>query len=375
MNRRSAIERLDDLLRTAPCGFFAFDDDGTVVESNDTLLRMLGTRRNCVVGRHIDRILSPGSRIFYQTHLFPLLKSNGKVEELYLSLRSEHGPRKVLVNGVRSERDGRMVNECIAVSIQRRETYEHELLISRKAAEAGNEAKARFLAMMSHELRTPLQIIFGFTDLLIYGLHGDVPPEQLEDLHAIRDASHDLARTISNILNLSQLETGWVEVRTNDVSLQEALSRAERAVRYRFQSSEVTYERQDLSPDILVRADPELMHQVLLNLILNAASATPRGGKVSTRCETRNGNAIIAVRDGGDPIPDDALHMAFQPFLPSSRNITARDESGLGLSVSREIARSMAGDVDVTNDKEGGAVFTVKLPIAGVRPASPEAST
>lgn len=355
---------MDELLQTAPCGFFSFDDDGKLLEANDTLIRMLETKREHVVGHHIDRILSAGSRIFYQTHLFPFLKNRGFVEEMYLSLRTDRGPRKVLVNGVRRERDGKVANECIAVSMLRRETYEHELLIAKKAAEAANEAKAKFLAMMSHELRTPLQVIFGFTDVLLYGLHGELGEEQLADLASIRDASHQLARTIGNILSFSQLESGWIEVRTEKVSLNQALLRAERALRYRLGATEVNYRRVPLEPDVDLLVDPERLHQILMNLILNAADASQPGGRVSVVCERVDDRAVITVRDSGVSIAEDETEEIFHPFNTSKRVSETKDESALGLSISREIARAMSGNLEVENEGERGAVFKVTLPLA-----------
>lgn len=132
---------MDELLNTAPCGFLAFADDGTILRINATLLEMVGYERGELQDRHVESILSVGGRVFYQTHFFPLLKLQGKAEEIYFSLRSKSGEDvPVLVSAVRRERAGAAVNDCVFVPMRQRNRYEDELLQARKAAEESNRA-------------------------------------------------------------------------------------------------------------------------------------------------------------------------------------------------------------------------------------------
>jgi sigma-B regulation protein RsbU (phosphoserine phosphatase) len=120
---------MDDLLNTAPCGFVEFDDDGTILLVNATLATLLGYTPGDLLGRSMDLLLTPGSRVFHQTHFFPLLKMQGKVDELYLSLRSRHGEDvPVLANAVRREHAEAVVNDCIVMPMYQRRRYEDELL-------------------------------------------------------------------------------------------------------------------------------------------------------------------------------------------------------------------------------------------------------
>ncbi|HEU0078986.1 MAG TPA: histidine kinase dimerization/phospho-acceptor domain-containing protein, partial [Longimicrobiaceae bacterium] len=127
---------VDELLNTAPCGFLSFADDGAVELVNATLLEMLGYGREELVGRHVERILTVGSRIFYQTHWFPLLRLHGRAEEIFLMLRSRSGEEVgVLVNAVRRERGGAAAYDCVLMQVRERRKYEDELLRARRAAD------------------------------------------------------------------------------------------------------------------------------------------------------------------------------------------------------------------------------------------------
>jgi PAS domain S-box-containing protein len=126
---------MDSLLDTAPCGFVSFRDDGTMIAVNATLTELLGYTRVELEGWHIEKILFPGARIFYQTHLFPMLKMHGRVDEIYLALRTKDGHDiPMLMNGIRRERDGEMVSDSVFLRMIQRRQYEDQLLQARRSA-------------------------------------------------------------------------------------------------------------------------------------------------------------------------------------------------------------------------------------------------
>lgn len=134
--------QIDELLNTSPCGFISFADDGTILTVNATLLQLLGYETDELRERKMDFILPMASRIFFQTHFFPLLKLDGKVEEIYFSLRSKEGSDiPMLINAVRRHQGGNFVNNCILLCIRQRILYEGEILKAKKAAEAATLAQ------------------------------------------------------------------------------------------------------------------------------------------------------------------------------------------------------------------------------------------
>ncbi|HYI11594.1 MAG TPA: PAS domain-containing sensor histidine kinase [Thermoanaerobaculia bacterium] len=356
---------MDSLLNTAPCGFLAFADDGTVRAVNATLLELLGYGRFELEGWHIQAILSPGGRVFYQTHFYPLLKLNGRVDEIYLSLRTKSGEDvPMLANGIRRERGGETLNDCVFMRVTQRSRYEDEILNAKRVAEQANQAKAKFLSMMSHDLRTPLQAISGYADVLALGISGEVSQMQLEHLSRIKSASAHLLRLINDILDFAQIDTGRVEIRIQNLLLPTVLTRAEALVALRFEEAGLSYTR-ECDPDLAILADSDRLQQILLNLLTNAIKFTESGG-VTVSCDHDGERAFIHVKDTGRGIPEDHLQRIFDPFVQVDAETVAPAQRGvgLGLAISHDLARAMDGDLTVASKVGEGTVFTVALPLA-----------
>jgi len=362
---------MDAQLNTAPCGYVSFTDDGTMLEVNATLAEMLGYTRVELEGWHLQKILAPGARVFYHTHVFPLLKMHGLVEEIYVALRTKGGDDvPVLLNASRRERGGTLLNECVLVRMLQRNRFEDELLQARRTAEEANAAKAKFLSMMSHDLRTPLTSISGNADLLAAGVYGPVIDEQREALARMKEAVREQLRMINDILSFAQLNSGRVEVQPAPVRMAEALERAERLIRERVAEAGLTLE---LDPsNAVVSADPDRFQQVLLNLLTNAIKFTPAGGRISVACQVDSDRVRIRVRDTGVGIAQDQLEHIFDPFVqldqqdvePVHRGV------GLGLAIARDLARGMNGDLTADSAPGEGSVFTIELPAAADEPAA-----
>jgi len=354
-----------DVMNTAPCGFAAFSDDGTVVEINQTLADMLGYRRVEVAGWHIDKILPPGGRIFYHTYLFPLLKVKSEVEEIYIALRAKDGTDiPVLLNAVRREIDGVFLSECVCLRMLQRHAYEDQLLQARRLAEESNAAKAKFLSMMSHDLRTPLTTIYGNAQLLLE----EVTDAQLAD--AVRDIRHACElqmAMIGDILEFARLDSGRVQVSPRAVSIGDIVSRAEALIRVQAGEADIGLVSNGCD-GVAAIADPNRLQQILLNLLTNAIKFTPPGGMIEIDCGSDGERTRIRVRDNGIGIEADQLQRIFSPFVqldaaPVSSSITARGV-GLGLAISRDLARAMGGDVTAESTAGTGSVFTIELPAA-----------
>jgi PAS domain S-box-containing protein len=364
---------MDALLDTAPCGFVSSADDGTMLEVNTTLAMLLGYTRVELEGWHIEKVLYPGARIFYQTHVFPMLRLHGRVEEIYVTLRTRDGRDvPVLMNGVRRERNGRTVNDSVFVRMIQRSQYEDQLLQARRLAEEANAAKASFLSMMSHDLRTPLTTIIGHADLIAAGVLGngttttDADQEQRYGIDRIRDASRELLRMINDILSFAQLDAGRLDVRPVAVPVNEAVARAESLVRLRMHDSGLEFTCAPCDGDSVVRADPDRLQQILLNLLTNAIKFTNAGGRISVECEPAGERVRIRVRDTGVGIPADRLQSVFEPFVQLETQYTGDPHRGvgLGLAISRDLARAMHGDLIAESTLGEGSVFIVDLPRA-----------
>ena len=239
-------------------------------------------------------------------------------------------------------------------------------------AEAANSSKAQFLANMSHELRTPLNAIGGYAQLMQLGLRGPVTPMQIHDLQRIQLSQAHLLGLINSILGYAKLEAGRVVYELREVTLDDSLVTAEalidpqlraRSLGYRF----VPCRDDDASPPmpVLVRADPDKLQQILLNLLTNAIKYTEPGGDIVLECSIAGRNAQVSVRDTGCGIPRKQLKSIFHPFVQVNRQLhSAETGVGLGLAISRELALGMGGDLTVESVVGEGSTFTLTLPLA-----------
>ena len=353
------------VLDRAPCGFIAFHDDGTVVAANSTLGELLDVDAERLVGRSIEEILTIPARIFYQTHFFPLIKLHGRAEEIYFTLRARSGAQvHVLANAVRHAVDGAPRIDCVMLRIHERQKYEQELLQAKKVAEHANAAKMRLLSMVSHDLRTPLGAISGYADILLLGARGGVTESQARDLRRIKDVSHYLLGLLDDILTFARAEAGALTVSIETVAVEAALTQAEAIVMAQFQSAGVTYRREPGSSGLAVCADRDRLQQILLNILGNASKFTPAGGTVTVRTWTDRDCIVIAIADTGRGIPAEMLSQVFEPFVQVDRDTDPKRQKGmgLGLAISRELARAMKGDITVESTIGRGSTFTVSLP-------------
>jgi PAS domain S-box-containing protein len=236
---------------------------------------------------------------------------------------------------------------------------------ARERAEEANSAKSAFLAKMSHELRTPLNAIAGHAELIELGVHGAVTPEQLVALERIRRNERHLLALINDILDFSKLEAGAVRLDIRDVSLFEIVTSLEALIGPLFNAKGVAYKVEHCDDGLMARGDRERLVQICLNLLSNALKATASGGEVVVFCENTGEMFAICVRDTGVGIPEERLEAVFSPFTQLGRALNSPETGvGLGLAISRELARAMAGDVTVVSEISIGSTFTLTIPKA-----------
>ena len=238
---------------------------------------------------------------------------------------------------------------------------------ARREAEEANQAKGAFLTMMSHELRTPLNAVTGYSDLLLIGVRGDLTEGQREDVQRIKRSGQYLLGLINDMLNFAKLEAGQVEFRLADVAVTPLLEGLADLIMPQVQSKGLHYEYHGCGDDPTVRADPEKVRQILLNLLANAVKFTESGGTVALECTCDADTVRIAVRDTGRGIPEDQLTRVFDPFVQVDRHLTPSSQQGvgLGLSISQDLATGMSGRVEAESTVAEGSTFTLVLPLIG----------
>ena len=236
----------------------------------------------------------------------------------------------------------------------------------RLVAELANKSKAEFLGSMSHELRTPLNAIGGFTELIDMGLQGPVSNQQHVALARIKANQEHLLMLITEILNFVRVESGRMEYHFGEVSMATAIADVDVMLCGAIEAKGMGLSTALCESTIMAWADPDRVRQVLVNLVMNAVKYTPRGGgSITLTCEAKGDVVLTHVEDAGVGIPVEKLASIFEPFVQLSATVRDRQGGvGLGLAISRDLARAMNGDLTVESTVGVGSRFTLTLPLA-----------
>ena len=236
---------------------------------------------------------------------------------------------------------------------------------ARMMAEHANNAKTVFLRAMSHELRTPLNAISGYTEILEMGIRGVVNPEQTKDLGRIKRAAAYLLRLINDVLTIARLE-GARPLNVISIPVNPMLAEVEGLCALQAKARGLTLTVTPSEREMRVAADAERLQQILLNLITNAIKFTATGGSIVVTCDGDASMARFCVKDTGVGVRLLDIDRVFEPFVQIDRHLTTETQQGvgLGLSISRELARAMRGDLILQSTEGVGSTFTLTLPIA-----------
>ncbi len=231
--------------------------------------------------------------------------------------------------------------------------------------ETASRHKSEFLANMSHELRTPLNAIIGFSQVLRQRLFGEINEKQDEYLGDILSSGNHLLSLINDVLDLSKVEAGQVELEVATFSLREALERGVVIVRERASKTGVSLAL-ELAPDVdLVDADERRIRQVVFNLLSNAVKFTPEGGSVVVASERGDREVSVSVTDTGPGIAPEDQERIFEEFQQTDVGLQQREGTGLGLALSKRLVELHGGRIWVESEPGRGSRFTFTLPTRG----------
>ncbi len=232
---------------------------------------------------------------------------------------------------------------------------------ARQAAEAANVAKSRFLASMSHELRTPLNAVIGYTEILLEDAHIESRAEEAADLQRILSAARQLLHLINEILDLSKIEAGRMQVSAGEVDLADLIARTVDTVRPLIEKNGNRL-RLDIAPDLgAAQTDAFKLGQCLNNLLSNAAKFTS-DGVVRLSARREEAHIVFEVEDTGIGMSPSDLERVFQPFVQADASVSEKfGGTGLGLAITRKIAAMLGGAVSARSEPGRGSVFTLKV--------------
>lgn len=383
--------RYRTLFEFAPDPYVVTDEHGIVEEANDALAGLLGVPAAHVVRKSLDSFIDPHTRRELGARLQEL-PSGKRLDKCRLEVRAPDGrviPVEATLSVLDSAFDGKRsfcwllrdvssrqetedsmlaLNRALNARVAQR-TRELELALegeqsARKDAEAANRIKTELFARLSHEFRTPLHAVSGYLEILQQNIHGGLTKEQRRDVERIHQAQEHLMALVNMILDFAKLEAGPIELSMAEIPIEETLVGAEALVFPQFEKKKITYTHRAGDPSFTVFSDREKVQQIVVNLLANAMKFTPAGGSVELDWRVEDGSLLVRVRDTGPGIPPEKIEQIFEPFVQlRAPGSLPTGGTGLGLPISRDLARAMGGDVGATSTFGVGSMFTVTLPL------------
>jgi PAS domain S-box-containing protein len=357
-----AQAQLAAIVKSADDAIVSLTRDGVITSWNDGAERLYGYRAEEVVGKTFA-ILLPENDVSDDPEQFAQLgeeparfearrrREDGTIIDVAIS----HSPIRA--------RGGQIIGiSSITRDITERKRAELELRGALAEAKAATEAKSRFLATLSHELRTPLQAVLGYADFLLNDPAATFGAEQREDIGYIQQGATRMATLIEQMLDLSRMEAGRLELRISDVDLGAVIEQVRQDIAPQAEAKGLALTI-SIAPDLPpVHADPDRLRQILLNLAGNAVKFTEEGAVCISAAPAPDGGVDIAVRDTGIGIAPDAQERIFEEFQQVDSAQTRRHGgAGLGLAIARGLAERMGGQITVRSTPGVGSTFTLHV--------------
>lgn len=375
----------------APDPYVVTDESGIIEEANAAAAELFGAPAQLLVGKPLTNFIQRSAQAEFYTHMLGLLTSERLDKWIIEAKVREHRvlPLEATVSTLESHDDGKKslcwllrdmsarreteqsmhaLNRSLNARVAQR-TRELELALSgeqaaRKDAETANRIKSELFARLSHEFRTPLHAVSGYLEILQQNIHGGLNEEQRKDVDRIHQAQEHLLTLVNMILDFAKLEGGPVELSMAEIPIEETLRVADSLVAPQFAKKRVAYTHRAGDSSLTVFADREKVQQIVVNLLANAAKFTPPGGSVVMDWRIEDDVLLVRVKDTGTGIPEDKVEQIFEPFVQlRAAGSLPTGGTGLGLPISRDLARAMGGDVTATSTPGVGSVFTLRLPL------------
>lgn len=382
---RSSEERFSKAFQASPIGISITTlDEGRFLDVNNSLLRLLGYSSQEVIGKTSVELNIWTHPLIESAKLTQILRMQGGISNLEVEVQTKSGEiHDCLLSGELIDLQGVPCVLSMLTDITERKRTD-ELLRDKEAAEAASHAKSMFLANMSHELRTPLNAIIGYSEMMQEEAEDLGQVELLGDLQKIKSAGQQLLGLISDILDLSKIEAGRMELHLETFEIPVLIREVVNTVQPMIDKKGNLLSVQCPSDIGLMRADPSKLRQALLNLLSNAAKFTEQGtitlmvsreevlqertdGEIESENGSRPPNQLpfitFLVTDTGIGMTPEQINRVFQPFTQADASTTRKyGGTGLGLTITQKFCQMMGGDIMVASQLGRGSTFMIYLP-------------
>lgn len=339
-------------------------DTGRIVDVSDVWATMFRCEKEHAIGKSPLDFTAPEVHQRVKTIISEMRTDSYES----LMLRADGTKFPALVRGRQLEFRGRPVRLTTVLDISAQKRAAKALELAKEEAEKANQVKSQFLSSMSHELRTPLNAILGFAQLMEMPAAGGLTKRQLECVAHIKQGGEHLLSLINDILELSKVEAGSIDLVLEDVPLQPLLAGCVALTAPLAQQRGISVATVGQGLALSVRADPTRLRQVVLNFLSNAIKYNRPAGSVTLSVEPcRETFVRLAVQDTGIGIAEEKLSELFLPFSRLGAEATEVEGTGIGLAVSKNLVKLMGGSVGVASTKNVGSQFWIEMPRASAQ--------
>ena len=364
---RESESRYSYVIEHAPIPIVVIANDGNIVDVNPEALLAGSYKREDLIGKNfIQTVVAKESRRKALFTAAQTLKGK-KFRDVELILQSTNGDKVEFLCSIglihRSEEDGTEKMVAIAQNISQQKALQSNLIVAREAAESADRIKSMFVASMSHELRTPLNSIIGFLGVVLQGMSGDLNVKQKDQLSRAYHSAKHLLSLISDVIDISKIEAGFLQTHIEKVYLKQLFSEVEHALMHLAEAKHLALDV-DCDDDLQLQTDRKRLYQVILNVVSNALKYTEQGA-VKVTAAIKNEMLIIAVEDTGIGIAESDMDDLFKPFERIESRLKVKTlGTGLGLYLTRKIlAQLLGGTIEVKSDLGVGSTFSIKVPL------------
>jgi PAS domain S-box-containing protein len=373
-----AERRLGELLESAPDAILELDHEGRIVLLNRMTEQLFGYSREELLGQTVEVLVPEALRVAHVRNRAQYVKqpvTRPMGSGLKLEARRKDGslfPVEISLSPVKTESGFRVTAIVRDISERRQledqlrtaqEKYIGELELRNREIERANQLKTEFLANMSHELRSPLHTVIGFAELLVEESVGHLNEKQKRFMTHIHSDSLHLLELINDLLDLSKIEAGRLELQQETFHVEPVVEEALSSVRPRATAKSVEVLTEIAMP-MAVLADRIRLKQILHNLLSNAVKFTPDGGKVRVDASPRDRFAEISVSDTGIGIPEDQHQAVFDKFYQVRAAKKGGPEgTGLGLAITKRLVEQHGGRIWLKSEPGSGSCFTFTIPL------------
>lgn len=365
--RDDAISMLTSIFDVSEVGIVVSDEKGNMVRVNESFVRTFGWSKDDLINDHITSIITPDERARAIKNNEEFLAGNIRGSgEVRIICKDGHIANVLFTSAPLELSQKRKFLVTTVMDITLRKQMEHSLIEAKDQADTANRAKSSFLANMSHELRTPLNAIIGFSDMMISETFGPVNNSKYEEyLQDMNASANHLLDIINEVLDMSKIEAGRLELDESYVDVGQIIKNAMRMMASRAFGSGILMETNVHGELPHLYADERLLRQILINLITNAVKFSASGARVLVSAALEPDRSMrVSIQDEGSGIPEDRIQQALEPFgqVSEGPDQSQKQGTGLGLPLAKAMVELHGGRLDLTSELGRGTTVDIIFP-------------